>query len=87
MHNKALLLLFTVPAISIVVIGLYQFCDESFKKHFILERRTKKSPDQAAKGVPRRRYTDSVPPGTLRNPEKAPAGSTKEVPKPQVHGV
>ena len=84
--GKIIFLLFAIPVISIVVIALYQFFDEMFKKKFVLERRVRSSDDQPA-GAQRRRYSDSVPPGTLRNPEAAGSGAKNDVPVPQVHGV
>ncbi len=57
--HKVYLLLFAIPVVSIVVIGLYQILDETFKKEFILERRGAGSAD-AAPGELKRRYLDSV---------------------------
>jgi hypothetical protein len=85
--NKIVYLLFAIPAISVVVIALSQVFDEMSKKRFILERRAEMSADQASAVSERRRYSDPVPPGTLRNPETATSSTTTEGPMAQVHGV
>jgi hypothetical protein len=84
--TKIEFLLFAIPILSMVVIGLYQFFDEMFKKKFVLERRG--TGERPAAGAPRRRFSDSVPPGTLRNPESSAAnGAPAEVKVAQVHGA
>jgi hypothetical protein len=65
--NRVTYFLFAIPAISIVVIALYQIIDEMTKKHFVLERRTGMSADDS----PKRRYVDAVPTEPLRNSETA----------------
>ena len=87
--QKFILFLFAIPILSFVVIAIYQVCDEMFKKHFHLERRAAPSAD-APKDAPRRRYSDSVPPGTPRpprNPEAATSATSAEVSVPQANGV
>jgi hypothetical protein len=61
--NKTLAVLFAIPVATIVAFALYQFFDEMFKKHFVLERRAQRSGDEDVPGTPRRRYSDSVAPG------------------------
>ncbi len=86
MHQVALFL-FAIPATSIVVIAVIQVFDELFKKKFVLERRARTSRGPASDGVQRRRYSDSVPPGTLRNPDTTVSAPAKEAAVPQVHVV
>jgi hypothetical protein len=69
--NRITYFLFAIPAVSIVVIALYQIIDEMTKKHFVLERRAGTPDDQTAAGAPKRRYSDAVSTGTVRNPETA----------------
>ena len=76
--QKFILFLFAIPITSFVVIALYQVCDEMFKKHFHLERRTGASADPS-KGAPKRRYSDSNPPRPLTAPEKKTSETTSEV--------
>jgi hypothetical protein len=83
--NRVTILIFTIPFISMAVIGFCQFYDEMFKKKFILERRAPRAGDEA--DAQRRRYSDAVPPGSLRNPESATSAASAEVPVPQIHGV
>jgi hypothetical protein len=78
--NKIAYLLFAIPAVSIVVVALSQVLDEMSKKEFILERRGRVAGDPVSTDVEKRRYSDSVPPGTLRNPETTTSGATAEVP-------
>jgi hypothetical protein len=83
--NRIKILLFAIPLISMAVIAFYQLIDESFVKKFVLERRAASSAGEA--GTHRRRYSDPVPPGSLRNPETANPGPNAEVSVPQIHGV
>ena len=83
--NRVTYFMFAIPAISIVVIAIYQVFDEMRRKNFILERRARMSADQPSAGSQRRRYSDAVPPGTLRNPETATSGPASEVLAPQAH--
>jgi hypothetical protein len=69
--NRVTYFLFAIPAVSIVIIALYQIIDEMTKKHFVLERRAGAPDDQTAAGSPKRRYSDAVPPETGRNAEAA----------------
>jgi hypothetical protein len=85
--NHGTYFIFAIPAISIVVIAIYQVFDEMRKKNFILERRTKIATDQPLVGSQSRRYSDAVPPGTLRNPETSTSGPTSEVLEPRTHEV
>jgi hypothetical protein len=75
--NRVMFLLFAIPVISIAVIAFYQFFTETFQKKFVVERRIKsytvQLPD-APLSEYRRRYSDDVPPGTLRNPETSATG-------------
>jgi hypothetical protein len=84
--NRFILLLFAIPVLSILGIAIYQFVDEMTRKRFVLERR-QRAADEAGAGVQRRRYSDSVPPGTLRNPDTASSTTKSEVSVPQVHGA
>jgi hypothetical protein len=83
--NQVTYLMFAIPAISIVVIAIYQVFDEMRQKNFILERRARMSGNQPSAGTPRRRYSDTVPPGTLRHPETATSGPASEVLAPRTH--
>jgi hypothetical protein len=85
--QKFNLYLFAIPILSMIVIGLYQFFDEMFKKEFRLERRTGRPAGEVTTRVPQRRYSDSVPPGTPSKPETAASATTNEVSVPQVNGV
>jgi hypothetical protein len=85
--NHATYFIFSIPAISIVVIAIYQVFDEMRQKNFILERRVKTSTDQPSVGSQNRRYGDEVPPGTLRNPETSTSGPTSEVLEPRANEV
>lgn len=73
--NRVTYFLFAIPAISIVVIALYQIIDEMTKKHFVLERRAGTPDDQLPDGSPKRRYSDAMQSGTDRNSESAAADS------------
>ncbi len=85
MHH-VYLWLFSIPCLSILIIGLYQNLDEIFKKNFVLERR--KGPNgQKPAGGPRRRYSDSVPSGTLPHPETATSETVNEAPVAQSHTI
>ncbi|WP_433975569.1 hypothetical protein [Tunturiibacter lichenicola] len=85
--NHGTYFIFSIPVISIVVIAIYQVFDEIREKNFILERRTKMSADQPSAESLSRRYSDAVPPGTLRNPETSTSGPTTEVLAPRAHEV
>jgi hypothetical protein len=85
--QKIYLYLFAIPILSMIVIGLYQFFDEMFKKEFHLERRTGRPAGDLATRVPNRRFSDSVPPGTLSKPETTASATTSEASIPQVNGV
>ena len=85
--HKMYLLLFSVPVISIIVIGLYQILDETFKKEFILERRGTQSMDQASGESPKRRYADAVAAEKLRKLENAGAEVETDAPVAQTHGA
>jgi hypothetical protein len=85
--NHGTYFIFAIPTVSIVVIAIYQVFDEMRKKNFILERRTKISTDHSSVNSQSRRYSDAVPPGTLRNPETVTSGTTTEVLAPRVHEV
>ena len=74
--HRVYLLLFAVPVISIIVIGLYQILDETFKKEFILERRSGQSTDEASGDAPRRRYVDAVAAEKLGKVENAGPAAT-----------
>jgi hypothetical protein len=69
--NRVTYFLFAIPAVSIVIIALYQIIDEMTKKHFVLERRKGTPDDQLPPDLPKRRYSDAVPPETDRNAESA----------------
>jgi hypothetical protein len=88
--NQTLILIFAIPAVTLILIAVYQFSDEMFKKQFVLERRKQRSADDDAAHAMRRRYSDSVPPGTLRNPEatdSSASSATAEAPVPQIQQV
>jgi hypothetical protein len=85
--NHGTYFIFSIPTISIVVIGIYQVVDEIRSKKFSIERRTKMSADQPSAESQSRRYSDVVPPGTLRNPETSTSGPTTEGLPPRVHKV
>jgi hypothetical protein len=85
--QKLTFFLFAIPILSIVVIGAYQFFDEMRKKRFVLERRVARAAEDALAGAQRRRYSDSVPPGTLRNSDTPNSGSGSDVSVPQANGV
>jgi hypothetical protein len=85
--NHGTYFIFSIPAISIVAIGIYQVVDELRTKKFILERRTKMSADQPSAEFQSRRYSDAVPPGTLRNPETSTSDPNTEVLAPRAHKV
>ena len=55
--------LFSIPLVSMVIIGLYQNLDEVSKSKFVLERRRNRQSDAAPAGTPRRRYSDGVAAG------------------------
>lgn len=61
--------LFSIPLISMVVIGLYQNLDEISKNKFVLERRKARQSRDVSAGVPRRRYSDSVATASVRQSE------------------
>ena len=82
--NQTLVLLFAIPVITFVLIGLYQFLDENTKKHFILERRGQGSAEADSGGAPRRRYSDTVTAGSLRHPEAEGSSKVAEAPVVQV---
>jgi hypothetical protein len=82
--NQTLAVLFAIPVVTIVVFALYQFFDEMFKKHFVLERRAQRSGDEDSAGAPRRRYSDSVASGAPRHPETAVSSTAAEAPVAQV---
>ncbi len=79
-----ILFLFSIPIVSIIIIALYQFFDEMFKKKFELERRSQNAIEDALASVQRRRYTDHTPQAALRNPAAAPSATVAEVSVPQV---
>jgi hypothetical protein len=85
--NQTVLWLFIIPIVSIVIMGIYQICHEMFKEHFVLERRKARSSDPAAGVERRRRYSDSVPPGTLRNPENGASANNLESSTPKVRAI
>jgi hypothetical protein len=85
--KQTMLLLFAIPVLSIVFMGIYQICDEMFKKHFVLERRKAETANQASTDAKRRRYTDSVPPGTLRNPETGTSATAPQASTPPIRVV
>ena len=55
MMNHSIVLLFAIPILCIVVVGLTQFKDEMFKKKFVIDRRKAHDPNSRF----RRRYSDS----------------------------
>ena len=70
--NHVMLLLFAIPVVSFFAIALYQVIDETFKKKFVLERRAGSAADRAPGGPEqRRRFSDTVPAGTLRTADHA----------------
>jgi hypothetical protein len=66
--NQMILVLFVIPIISIVVVVMYQFWDEMFKKKFIIDRRARLSAAQSpirhrkadCRTSPSRRYADPL---------------------------
>jgi hypothetical protein len=86
MHHH-LYILFAIPLISMIVIGLSQMLDETFKKEFVLERRQRPASEEGSTEAPRRRYSDAVPGGGLRHPEAASSEAAKEAPVVQIHGA
>jgi hypothetical protein len=85
--QKIYLYLFAIPILSMIVIGLYQFFDEMFKKEFRLERRSRTPTGELPTRVPKRRYTDSVQPGAPGKPEAGTSATANEASVPQVNGV
>lgn len=66
MNHTTMMVLFGIPLVCIVVIGINQIKDEMFKKKFEIERRKREAseprhPDHS------RRYGDLNPPGDRSN--------------------
>ena len=78
--NQGHVVLYAIPVICIIVIAFAQFRDEMFKKHFILERRTRAANSQDPNHT--RRYNDPKTPGaqseTTPEPSAAAGVSTLE---------
>ena len=71
--NHGIWVLFSIPALCIVVIAISQFGDEMFKKKFIIERRRKAAADSISSSTSQsRRYNDP----------KAPASQSETTPEP-----
>jgi hypothetical protein len=84
--HRTTFLLFAIPFASMLVIALYGFFNEMFKKNFVLERRGGASTAPKAAGAPKRRYSDTVAAGTPRGAESE-AAKAAEVAAAQTHGV
>jgi len=65
MNHTTILLLFSIPIVCIVIIGLNQIKDEMFKKKFEIERR--KRPASEQKPEHSRRYNDPKASGDQSN--------------------
>jgi hypothetical protein len=75
--NHGMWMLFTIPAICIVVIAISQFGDEMFKKKFIIERRRKAAADSISSSTSQnRRYNDPKGPASQSEPTPEPLAAT-----------
>jgi hypothetical protein len=67
--NQVIVLLFAIPVLCMVVIAVNQFIDETFKKTFVIDRRTNSSGEvsdrrisRSSGGIHNRRYSDRLIP-------------------------
>jgi hypothetical protein len=78
--NQSIWWLFAIPVLAIIIVAVYQFWDEMFKKKFVIDRRNPSSRGtpadrrQPGKSVSRnRRYNDPVDPSAQTEPTPEPS--------------